>query len=448
MTPAARIQAAIDLVGDIETSLQPGGAAADRIVSRYFRARRFAGAGDRATITDLVYLVLRQRGRLFWLLGEAGDGDPLSARGLILAALVHPRDMAVADVAGLFTGEGYGPAHLDDRERLLLDRLAAVSAGGKEMPRWARLNYPEWLDAPLAARFGDDLEAELGALNQRAPLDLRVNTLKTSREAAADALATLGAAAEMCPLSPLGLRLAARRPVADSAPFRAGEVEPQDEGAQIAAALVDARSGMQVVDLCAGAGGKTLALAAAMKNGGQIHAFDRDRGKCRALRSRIQRAGVRNTQVLGHPGANKLAALEGKADRVLLDVPCGGSGTWRRNPHLRWRYGADSLAGFGSRQTKLLTTGAGLVKPGGRLVYVTCSVLGAENEERIGDFLTARGDFVLLPFADVWKSALATALPDSAATLSECLQLTPLRHGTDGFFVAILERLDSVPSDR
>lgn len=447
MTPAARIQAAIELVGDIEASLQPRGAAADRIVSRYFRGRRFAGAGDRAAITDLVYLVLRQRGRLFWLLGEAADGDSLSARDLMLAALVHLQDMAIPDLEGMFTAQGYAPGHLDGRERQLLDRLVAVSRGGAEMPRWAHLNYPQWLDGPLQARFGHGLDAELEALNRRAPLDLRVNTLKTSREAAMEALATLGAAADICPWSPLGLRLASRRPIGDSAPFRAGEIEPQDEGGQIAAALVDARSGMQVVDLCAGAGGKTLALAAAMKNGGQIHAFDWDRAKCRSLRIRIQRAGVRNTQVLGYPRAQKLARLEGKADRVLLDVPCGGSGTWRRNPHLRWRYGADSLAGFSARQAELLVTGAALVKPGGRLVYITCSVLGAENEDRIGDFLAERGDFILLPFADVWKSALATALPDSAATLPECLQLTPLRHGTDGFFVAILERLDSVHSE-
>ena len=426
MTPAARVAAAVELL-----SLIQSGGAADRQVAAFFRGRRFAGAKDRSAITEQVYAVLRRRGELAWRL-QAAAAAP-TPRNLIIAALAggQPTD----DVARLFDGSRFAPPPLDETERALLESL--VDARDGPAPDWVQGAYPPWLEPELRDRFGDDVVAEMQALLARAPVDLRVNRLKGERAEAEAALAAVGIAAAPTPYSPLGLRLRARADLSHLALFRTGLVEPQDEGSQLVALLVGARPRMQVVDLCAGAGGKTLALAAEMENRGQIYACDSDPRRLGRLAPRLERAGVRNVQshrVLGE-GGPLLGELAGKADRVLLDVPCSGTGAWRRHPEARWQLTPDDLARDRALQAALLDRAAALVRPGGRIVYATCSLLPAENERQVQAFLGRHGGFALLPAAAAWT--VAAPLPPGSDTY---LRLTPQRHGTDGFFAAVLER--------
>ncbi|MFQ5534782.1 MAG: RsmB/NOP family class I SAM-dependent RNA methyltransferase [Sphingomonadales bacterium] len=443
MKPAARIQTTIDLLGAIEAETLSLGLPADRVVRNFFRERRFAGSKDRAAITGLAYEVLRHKARLMWRVGQVDGALKTRPRALVIAALLDLHGLDFSSVFEHFSGAGYGPVQLDDAEAAMCRALTGPSADAPAMPDWARLDYPDWMDQALRSRFGPDLEPELNALNQRAAVDIRVNTLRLSRDKVAGQLRDRGIESDLCPWSPTGLRVPGRARVNDLDLFRQGAIEFQDEGAQIASLMCDPRSGMQVVDLCAGAGGKSLAMAAIMTGKGQLHAFDRETKRLRALEKRLRRADVRNVQLGGRPEGGKFEALVGRADRVILDVPCGGSGTWRRNPDLKWRYGVGAIDEFATRQRELLDQGARLVKKGGRLIYVTCSVLEQENEEQVRDFLAANPAFSLIPYQTVWRDVTGTEAPDSASNMSECLQLTPCRHGTDGFFIAVLERLDS-----
>jgi len=307
-----------------------------------------------------------------------------------------------------------------------------------DQPAWVRGNLPEWLVAELEAAFGAALAEELAALNREAPLDLRVNTLKTDRVGALAALAADGLEAAPTPLSPLGLRLSARATLPATAAFRDGLVEVQDEGSQLAALLVDVRPGQAVCDLCAGAGGKTLALAAAMANQGRLLACDVEATRLRPMAPRLRRAGVDlvETQVIAAEDDGWPTDPTESFDRVLVDAPCSGSGAWRRNPDARWRLDPETLAGFAPVQDRLLRGAARLVRPGGRLVYVTCSLLPRENADRVAAFLAEHGDFRPVPIGEVWPHAVGGAPPADGPFLT----LTPARQGTDGFFVAILER--------
>jgi 16S rRNA (cytosine967-C5)-methyltransferase len=431
MTPAARIAAAVELLISIET-----GGAADRQVAAFFRSRRFAGAKDRTAITEQVYAILRQRGALGWRLRQA-RAEP-SPRNLVLAALAAD---GASEISALFDGSRFGSVPLDAGEQALLGRLRAQAQ--ESLPDWARGAYPEWLDGELRDRFGPDLMAEMQALLQRAPVDLRVNRLKGNRGEAEAALAAIGIAAAPTPYSPLGLRLAGRADLARQVVFQSGLVEPQDEGSQLVALLVDAKPRMQVVDLCAGAGGKTLALAAEMQNRGQIYACDADARRLGRLAPRLERAGARNVQVhrLAGEGDALLAELAGKIDRVLLDVPCSGTGAWRRQPAARWRLTAADLERDRTLQAGMLERAAGLVKPGGRIVYATCSLLPSENERQVQAFLARHVEFTVLPVGGIWADAVGAALPDGCESY---LRLTPHRQGTDGFFAAALQRTSGV----
>jgi 16S rRNA (cytosine967-C5)-methyltransferase len=406
MTPGARLQAAIEIYGDILARR----AAADRVLTAWFRNHRFAGSGDRRAITERVYAALRHRGELAWRLQDD------SARLVVLAA----GDEGAERIAALCDGGKYGPASLSEAEQ------AALAAPARDdAPDWARANCPEWLWPLFVARFGSDAPREVSALGRRAPLDLRVNTLKADRESVRHALAQDGITAEPTRLSPWGLRLEDKARLEKHALFLDGCFEPQDEAAQLCALLVDAQPGMIVVDACAGAGGKTLALAATMRNRGRLHAMDRDRRRLDRLAARAERAGATNVQIDLAEAAPSLAA---QADRVLLDVPCSGTGTWRRNPEARWHLTPDDLATHTTRQRDLLAWGARMVKPGGRLVYATCSLLPAEDEARIDEFLQQDAGFRRLP----------PALPGLEE--GPDMLLTPARHGTDGFFTAVLSR--------
>ena len=433
MTPGARIEAAIGLLA----AIGEGHAPADDVVGNYFRRHRFAGAKDRAAISDHIYTVLRHRAALDWWLAGGGP-QTADARARLLAALVLIEGWSPDAVARACDGDRFRPSPLDAGERRLLAGLAGRPLDAADMPASVRGNYPAWLEPHLEAALGRDVAREMAAAQEDAALDLRVNLLKTDREAARAALAREGVEAARTRLSPVGLRVFARVPLGTLETFRRGHVEVQDEGSQLAALLVDARPGLRVVDFCAGAGGKTLALAASMGNRGHLVACDIAERRLERATERLRRAGASIVQ------RKPLASLNDKwvkrhalgFDRVLVDAPCTGTGTWRRNPDARWRLKPADLVELPALQAQILDSAQRLVRPGGRLVYVTCSLLREENEDQVARFLAAHADFALVPVASVWREAVGGDCP----ARGEMLRLTPARHGTDGFFVAILAR--------
>jgi 16S rRNA (cytosine967-C5)-methyltransferase len=431
VTPGARLSAAIEVFGDILTRHRP---AADALKD-WGLANRFAGSGDRAAIAGLVYDAMRRRGSSAFVIGAD------TPRAALLGMLWLERGFDIAAIEKLADASRFAPAPLTDEERARL-----LSAELQGAPAHVRGDYPEWLDPYFAALFGDERADEGAALASRAPLDLRVNRLKAERERAAAELAHLKP--EPTRWSPDGLRIVlrsdAKNPAVHAEPaFIKGLVEVQDEGSQIAALLVGARPGEQVIDLCAGAGGKTLALAAAMQNQGQIYASDLDKRRLQPIHARLERSGARNVQVRTPRGtADVLADLHGRADRVLIDAPCTGIGTWRRNPDAKWRVRPGALDQRMKQQREALARAALLVKPGGYIVYVTCSVLNEENGGQIREFLKQHTDFSL-----VAPSGVADALGEraylfrrAALISAEGLLMTPRRTETDGFFVSMLRK--------
>ena len=376
-----RIAAAIEVLADIQARHRPAAEA----LRDWGLGHRFAGSGDRAAIGNLVYDALRHRASLAWRMQEQ------TPRALALgAASVHGE----ADAAGLneqFAGDRHAPDVLSGAE---LTQLSANGLAGA--PDWVSADIPEWTAPLFEQTFGAAWPGEARALAERPPLDLRVNTLKAEPDKVAGQLARLGAVPTAH--APNGLRVApsegARRHpnITSEDAFRRGRIEVQDEGSQIAAMLVGASPGEQVLDFCAGAGGKTLALAAAMQNKGQIYAYDADRNRLAAIYERVKRAGVRNVQIRP-PGADALAGLEASMDRVLVDAPCSGSGVWRRRPDAKWRLSAETLEKRVGEQAKALGEAAAFVKPGGTLVYVTCSLFACENTAPVEAFVAGRQDF-------------------------------------------------------
>jgi 16S rRNA (cytosine967-C5)-methyltransferase len=431
MTPSARLSAAIEVLADIDARRRP---AAD-VLKDWGLSHRFAGSGDRAAIAGLVYDALRRKASSTWLMGE---GSP---RAVLLGMLRRERGLDTAAIAALCSGARYAPSELTDAEKAALGHDALADA-----PAHVAGDYPDWLDPQLARVFGDERAAEGIALASRAPLDLRVNTLAATREATLPKLAHLGA--EPTRWSPVGLRIRlaadAKSPAIHAEPvFLKGQIEIQDEGSQLAALLADAKPGEQVVDLCAGAGGKTLALAAAMENHGQIYATDTDKRRLAAIHERIARAEARNIQVRTPRGAaDVLGDLAGRADLVLIDAPCTGTGTWRRNPDAKWRIRPGALAERIREQEAALERAVPLVKPGGRIAYVTCSVLAEENGDQVRAFVGRHGDFSVEKPGDVVKTLGERAYLFGRAVLisAEGLLMTPRRTETDGFFVSLLRR--------
>ncbi|HYA73829.1 MAG TPA: RsmB/NOP family class I SAM-dependent RNA methyltransferase [Roseiarcus sp.] len=429
MIPAARVAAAIEVLADIEARRRP---AADALKD-WGLARRFAGSGDRAAIASLVYDALRRKASSAWIMGEANP------RAEILGALKQLRGLSEAQIAELFTGEGHAPAPLTEVER---ERLRSGDLSGA--PAHVQGDYPEWLAPAFAESFGDLALEEGRALANRAPVDLRVNTLKADRERALASLAHLDAAPT--PLSPIGLRIPIRAdgrgPALSAEPaYVKGLVEVQDEGSQLAALLSGAEPGMQALDFCAGAGGKTLALAAMMANQGQIYASDSDGRRLAPIFERLARSGARNVQVRAPRGAQDvLSDLSGRCDLVLIDAPCSGSGAWRRSPDAKWRMRPGALEQRIKDQTESLENAARFVKPGGHLVYVTCSLLKAENEDRVAAFLERQTDFLPLEAAHWARACGLEALAAQSSKLGAGIRLSPLRTATDGFYVAALTR--------
>ncbi|HMN21608.1 MAG TPA: RsmB/NOP family class I SAM-dependent RNA methyltransferase [Ottowia sp.] len=419
MHPKALLDTASELVLRVLRLQHP----ADAVVSRFFREQRQLGPRERATLAETAYAVLRRK-PLYEHLARSGSGA--RERRLAMLGFAAPRDFL--------------KSALSEPERRWLDACDAVAPA--DLPEACRHNLPAWLVAPLRAQLGDEFEALAEALLQPAPLDLRVNTLLRKRDAAAQELKAQGVAATPTPYSPWGLRVAGKPALQKLEAFRQGVVEVQDEGSQLLALLLDARRGEMVADFCAGAGGKTLAIGAAMRSTGRLYAFDVSAHRLDALGPRLKRSGLSNVHpvAIAHERDERIKRLAGKMDRVLVDAPCSGLGTLRRNPDLKWRQTPADVQELVARQRAILASSARLVKPGGRLVYATCSLLTDENEVVAGAFGADHPDFRPLPVAELLaglKVADAAALctPDGA-----CLRLWPHRHGTDGFFAAAWQR--------
>ena len=429
MTPGGRLSAAIEALADIESRHRP----APDALKDWGLSHRFAGSKDRAAISALVYDALRRRSSATWLMHED------TPRARMLGALSIARGLAPDAIAALCTGEGHDPTPLSEAEMVALTSRQLDSA-----PAHVQGDFPEWLASALAAVLGDALVPEMQAMAARAPLDLRVNTLKTTRDKALAALAHL--APEATAHAPTGVRLPlgtdGRHPALAGEPaFLKGLVEVQDEGSQLATLLAAPAPGSQVLDLCAGGGGKTLALAALMENRGQVYAADTDGRRLAGLYPRLDKSGAHNVQIRAPKrGVPPLEDLVERCDLVLVDAPCTGTGTWRRTPDAKWRVRPGALDARIKEQDAVLAQAARYVKPGGRLVYVTCSLLAEENEARIAAFLAMHDRFASMPPETI---ATAAGLPDLAAFAEPAgvgLRLSPLRTGTDGFFVASLVR--------
>lgn len=431
MTPAARLSAAIDVIAAIEAQRVP----AAQALKEWGTAHRFAGSGDRAAIAGLVWDVLRRRSSSAHLMGSE------TPRARLLGMLRLERGMDADAIAALCDGSRFAPEPLSETER---KALASGSLDGA--PAHVAGDYPEWLDSQLAAVFGEARVAEATAMASRAPLDLRVNTLKAKREKALASLKHLGA--KPTPWSPVGLRIElgadARNPgIHSEEDFVKGAIEVQDEGSQLAALFSAAKPGEQVIDLCAGAGGKTLALAALMQGKGRLIATDRDKRQLAPIHERLSRAGVHNCEVRAPKGeAEPLSDIKETADLVLIDAPCSGTGTWRRNPDAKWRMRPGALEVRLKDQAEVLDRAAAMVKPGGRIAYITCSVLPAENNDQVRAFVARHPEFAVVPPEEtasvLWDKAEDFA--QAALRSDEGWLLTPRRTGTDGFFVAVLRK--------
>jgi len=424
MTPSARVAAAIGILDDIARADSP----ADAILRDWGRRNRFAGSKDRRAIRDLVYRDLRDGARFRWLAATQG-GDPGNSRSrMIVACEIEEPGSA----AGLFDGSGYGPAALDEAEAALAAGLSGLDDAA--VPAWARANCPEDLFAQFKAQWGAETEAELAALNERAPVDIRVNTLRATRADVQAGLAAAGYETGPTPISPAGLRGGENARLTDLPPFRDGLADPQDESSQIVASLCGARSGMTVIDLCAGAGGKALALAADMEDSGDIIACDISAARLSRMEPRAARLGAGNIRLLPLPDGVPPDDLAGTADAVLADAPCSGSGTWRRSPEQRWRTTPGTIAEYAKVQAGILEGAAALVKPGGRLVYAVCSLFDAEGRDIASAFADAHPEYHRVPV-----SGLLEGLEDGP---DGTMLLTPRRQGTDGMFAAVFERVE------
>lgn len=431
MRPGAQIRAAIDVMEDVLARHRP---AADALAD-WGRSHRFAGSGDRAAIGNLVYDALRRRRSLAAQMGED------SPRAIVLGAAPHALGLApdaVASAAG-DPSSPHAAGSLSDAERAGLSRSV-----GEDASTGVRGDIPDWLLPSFERAFGAAAADEGAAFALRAAVDLRVNTLKADRAKVMKALARFSSVETA--LSPLGVRLAAvsgprRQPnVEAEAGHGRGWYEIQDEGSQVAALMAGAGPRQQVLDICAGAGGKTLAFAASMRNTGQVYAYDEDAGRLRPIFERLKRAGARNVQVLPAGGVEALTALGARFDVVFVDAPCTGTGAWRRRPDAKWRLRPANLAQRLDQQRAILGLAAPLVKAGGRLVYVTCSVLPEENDDQVAWFLANHPAFAALPWRAAWESHVGGEPPVSAGLSDHGLLLTPARHGTDGFFIMVAER--------
>lgn len=408
---------------------------AETVLKAWGTANRYAGSKDRRAIADHVYKVLRARGRLSWIMGGREDG-----RALVIGSLHAIDGLSLEEIEALHSGDGYGPRPLSKQER------SRITAGQGEVPGWVAAGLPEFVVEDFKATFGDRWAEEAHALMApRAPIDLRVNDAAATVDAVEAELRASGLEVSRTPWSTLGLRVPSEPPPNIQAldGFKAGKFEIQDEGSQVVCWLAGAEPGMTVVDYCAGGGGKTLGLAQTMTGQGKLIAADVVNKRLENIRPRLQRAGVEADLVLIGQNGGGLEAVNGQADLVFVDAPCSGSGTWRRRPEDAWRLTTEEVEKLHALQVRILSQATKLVKPGGRLVYVTCSMLARENEASADAFEAANPEFRSVPVADVLS---APQLTDAArARFAELasgarLRLSPATADTDGFFAAVYER--------
>ena len=417
MHPNALLEHATELLHRVLQLKHP----ADGVVSDFFREHRTLGIRERHTLAETTYAVLRRR-LLFRHLAQSGKGE-------------MERRLAILGWQG---NDGFLRAALSEEERQWLARVDAIDRSA--LPERFRHNLPEWLVDLLQPALGAEFWPLVESLDATAPLDLRVNTFKAKREAVQAELAAAGIEALPTPHAPTGLRIQSKPALHKLEVFLRGDVEVQDEGSQLLALLTGAKRGEMVVDFCAGAGGKTLALGAEMRNTGRLYAFDTSGHRLAALKPRLARSGLSNVHPvqIAHERDERIKRLAGKIDRVLVDAPCSGLGTLRRNPDLKWRQSPESIAEMRVKQAAILASAARLVKPGGRLVYATCSLLAIENEDVAREFTAGHADFEALPAAEALTRAHVAAA--DALVSGDFMRLWPHHHGTDGFFAAIWTR--------
>lgn len=425
MKPAAQIQAAIEMLELIEDTKSP----ADRLMAQYFRDHRYIGSKDKAAISEWLYTALRRKATLTWQAEQLGL--PIEPRSILAVTVKHSDDVVVTE---MFNGEQYAPNKLSHSEKTALARLDEINIS--DAPDWVRLNIPEWLAPKLSRSLGDDFEAEMLALQNRATTDIRVNTLKVTRTELVKELESQGFSPQPTPVSDKGLRFSTRVSLFNQNSFKNGWFEVQDEGSQLLAAVCDVKPGMRVVDFCAGAGGKTLALSAMMQNKGVLHACDVHSKRLENLGKRTKRAGVHNVQthLLSSERDKWVKRNVGKMDVVLIDAPCTGTGTWRRSPDAKWNLQEEDLNNLIKVQNDILESAARLLKPGGKLLYATCSLLEDENEQQIELFLSENKSF------SAGKITTLDVNDDLYYLRNHQLRTFPAKSKMDGFFIAALEK--------
>ncbi|WP_375616464.1 RsmB/NOP family class I SAM-dependent RNA methyltransferase [Bartonella sp. AP58NXGY] len=427
MRLGGRLQAAIDVLTEIEMKHRPVGEA----LKDWGLSHRFAGAGDRAAIGTIVYDVLRRRYSLQWRM-ESDD-----IRAIVFATLLDTGKMTLEQIDSTLEGDRFAPQLLEDKQRESWQRRQLVDA-----PDYIRGNIPRWCQAHLRPLFGDNWVTEAAALATRPSLDLRVNSLKATPEKVlkelakrtkSQALSWFQQALRIAPIEKFN-----RHPNVQVEPaFQKGYFEIQDLGSQIVAHLVEAQESMQVLDYCAGAGGKTLALASDMNNRGQIYAYDSDKARLAPIFDRLRRAGVRNVQV--RVQKEELRSLTGQMDRVLIDAPCSGTGTWRRRPDAKWRLTLEQVRQRQTEQRTILNESIVYLKPNGRLVYITCSLFTDENEEQISHFLQQHSHFYPIDMQALWQQHFSFS-PVQPVFSNYGLTLSPATTQTDGFFLSVLQK--------
>lgn len=434
MKIGARIQSSIEILSKIFDSHIP----ADNQITNYFRTRKYIGSHDRRYISELVYTILRNYIQIEWYTKEASwklkvPDEKARAYALIFFIKISDESLRDESIDSCFIKEIYHPAPINKQERMYLTAVQNVSA--QQMPVWVQYNVPEEFYSLLKAHMNDeDLKKLTYSLSTPASLDLRVNILKTTREEVLKEFEKQSIPATPTPWSPIGIRLQHRRPLPDNPLWKSGVIEVQDEGSQILALLVDAKPGMCVLDLCAGAGGKTLAIGMAMENKGQIFATDISELRLSRAKERLRRAGLHNVscKLLDPSGLQWLNRQSFRFDRVLIDAPCSGTGTWRRNPDQKYKFSLQGVEELVEVQQGLLNQARKLVKPGGHLIYATCSLLPNENEDQVEWFLKNNPGWQVVAYQELDPEGL---YPKSDQPY---LRLLPSVHETDGFFAAVL----------
>jgi 16S rRNA (cytosine967-C5)-methyltransferase len=412
MTPSARIQAAIELLAEVIATPRP----ADGTASAYFRTRRFIGSKDRQAVSGRLWRIMREYHRLAWWIAQAGC--EVNARTFVVADLMFEKECTLAEIHEIFSGGKYAPEPLSRDEKKLAAALQDKALESPDMPLREKTECPEWAFEPLQQALGDRFETEMRAMQTPAPLDLRVNILKTNRKDVLDQLREDGIDAHEGKVSPLCVRVLGRPQISQHFLFQEGFIEIQDQGSQMVAVMADAKPGEQVADFCAGAGGKTLAMGASMNNKGRIVALDVLGGRLNRAKERFRRAGLHNieTREMTSERDKFVKRHVGHFDLVLVDAPCSGTGTWRRDPDKRWRQLGPGLPALVPLQKDILESAHRMVKPGGRLVYATCSLLPEENDGQVEAFIAAHPEF----------------------TLKQDMHLSPAKDDTDGFFAAVM----------